>query len=233
MSLLPLDQQMGYDRSNTMFTPDGRILQVDYAKNTVKHGSLTIGMVCKDGVLVVIDKRYNNKLIVNGSTGKIMQVDDHIGCAMCGLLSDGRILVEIAQVKAQQHRITFGTESDVLDITKYICQEKQLYTQLGGLRPYGVGIMIAGVDSKPRLFLTNPLGNFLEYKATVFGEGASEISKMLGKKYKDNITILQGLNICKELIKKHIGKDFDIKRIDGFYIKTDEKKYKRLAQIAG
>ena len=99
-------QAMGYDRTSIMFSPDGRLLQVEYAKKTVKQGTTAVGIVFKDGVLIVADKRIVEKLMVGKSIEKVFQVDDHLGATASGILSDGRILIERAQVIAQQHRIT-------------------------------------------------------------------------------------------------------------------------------
>ena len=95
-------QMMGYDRAITMFSPDGRLLQVEYAKKTVRQGSTAIGMVCSDGVLLVTDKRMVDPLIVPESVEKVFQIDDHIGATAAGIVSDARVLIERAQLKAQQ-----------------------------------------------------------------------------------------------------------------------------------
>ena len=105
-------QLMGYDRAITMFSPDGRLLQVEYAKKTVKQGSTAIGVVCKDGVLLVADKRIVDTLVVPEAVEKIWQIDEHIGASASGILSDARVLIERAQLTAQQHRVTFDSEID-------------------------------------------------------------------------------------------------------------------------
>src|SRR3989338_1485677 len=111
-------QLMGYDRAITMFSPDGRLLQVEYAKKTVRQGSTVIGMVCSDGVLLVADKRMVEKLVVPESIEKIFQIDDHIAAGASGIISDARVLVERSQVKAQQHRVTYDSGIDVLSVVK-------------------------------------------------------------------------------------------------------------------
>ena len=158
-------QLMGYDRAITMFSPDGRLLQVEYAKKTVRQGSTAIAMVCNDGILFVTDKRVIDSLVVPEAVEKIWQIDDHVGAAASGLLSDARVLIENAQVKAQQHRVTFNNEVDTLTVVKDICQLKQITTQSGGLRPFGVSLLVAGVDEKgPRLFETDPIGIYFQYR---------------------------------------------------------------------
>ncbi|MBI2671500.1 archaeal proteasome endopeptidase complex subunit alpha [Candidatus Woesearchaeota archaeon] len=223
-------QAMGYDRTSIMFSPDGRLLQVEYARKTVKQGTSVIGMVCKDGVLLIADKRVTDKLIVPESLEKVYEVDEHIGASATGILSDGRILIERSQVVAQQHKVTFDEPIDVLGIVKDICNLKQAYTQVGGARPFGVSILFAGVDKngKPRLYLTDPTGIFFEFMATAIGEGDNEIKDILDKEYKESLSLEDGMKLAVRALKKVLGKDFDINRIDGAYIKTSDKKFARL-----
>lgn len=225
-------QLMGYDRAITMFSPDGRLLQVEYAKKTVRQGSTAIGMACSDGVLLVTDKRIVDTLIVPESVEKIFQIDDHIGATASGILSDARVLVERAQLRAQQHRVTYDSEIDTLTIVKDICDIKQMCTQSGGLRPFGVSILVAGIDNKtPRLFETDPTGIFFQYSATAIGEGEVEVEDILKKEYSPSITVEDGLKLSIKALKKVLGDNFSIERIDAAYIKTDEKKFLKFSKI--
>lgn len=218
-------QMMGYDRASTMFSPDGRLLQVEYAKEAVKQGSTAIGMVCKDGVLLVADKRVADKLIVAESVEKIFQVDDHIGATATGFVMDGRVLIERARVLSQQHMVSYGVPMDTQSLVKEICDVKQFYTQYGGARPFGVSILFAGIDDNPVLYVTDPTGIYFEYKATAVGEAEGEVKSILNKAYKETITIEEGLKVAFGALKKVLGKDFDIRRIDAAYIRGDEKKF--------
>src|SRR3989338_7199270 len=181
-------QMMGYDRTSTMFSPDGRLLQVEYAKKTIRQGSTAIGMVCKEGVLLITDKRVANKLIIGETVEKLFQVDDHIGATISGFVSDGRILIERARIKAQQHRVTYDEPVDLLELVRYISDMKQWFTQIGGARPFGVSILFGGVDEDgvPRLYATEPSGIFFQYKAVAVGEGEVEVGAILYKEYNDN-----------------------------------------------
>lgn len=221
-------QMMGYDRAITMFSPDGRLLQVEYAKKTVKQGSTAIGMVCKDGVILVTDKRIVDKLIVPESVEKIWQIDEHVGATASGILSDARVLIERAQLKAQQHRITYDNPIDVLTVVKDICSLKQICTQSGGLRPFGVSLLIVGVDDTPILYETDPTGIFFAYRASVIGEGEVEIEEMLHKEYNENITMEEGFKLCLKGLVKVLDKSLDSSRIDAAFISTAEKKFLRL-----
>ena len=224
-------QMMGYDRAITMFSPDGRLLQVEYAKKTVKQGSTAIGIVCKDGVVLLADKRIVDTLVVPESIEKIFQIDDHIASTASGILSDARVLIERAQMKAQQHSVTYDTQIDILSIVKNVCDLKQICTQSGGLRPFGVSLLIGGIDDdKPRLFETDPTGIYFEYKASVIGEGEAEVEKILHSEYKENMSIDQGIKLAVKALKTALNNDFNTERLDCVYIKSDEKLFTRVSQ---
>ena len=212
-----------------MFSPDGRLVQVEYAKKTVRQGTSAMGLVCKDGVLLVADKRILDTFIVPESIEKVYQIDEHIAATASGILSDGRVLIEKAQVMAQQHRVTFDGPMDTHSIVKEICNMKQAFTQYGGARPFGISIIFGGIDDKtPRLFVTDPTGIYFEYKATAIGEAETEIKEMLLKRYKENITVDDGIRLCVDILKKVLGKDFRMDRVDGAFIKNEDAKFQRL-----
>ena len=221
-------QMMGYDRAITMFSPDGRLLQVDYAKKTVRQGSTAIGVVCTDGVIFVTDKRIVDSLIVSESVEKIFQIDKHIMATASGILSDARVLIDRAQVRAQQNRITYGSEIDTLSIVKDICNLKQICTQSGGLRPFGVAILVAGIDNgTPKLYQTDPTGIFFEYRASVIGESEEEVEDILRKEYAKDLTMEDGVALGLRALKKVFGDKFDLERVDASYISLAEKEFKR------
>jgi len=221
-------QMMGYDRTSTMFSPDGRLLQVEYAKKTVKQGSTAIGIACRDGVLLIADKRITEQLVVPSSVEKVFQIDEHIGATASGILSDGRILIDRARLMAQQHRVTYDEPIDTASLVKEICDIKQSFTQFGGARPFGVSILFAGINTEPELYLTDPTGIYFQYKATAIGEAETEIKEILNKEYKETMELEDGFKLGIKALRKVLGKDFDIRRIDGAYIKQDEKQFKRL-----
>ncbi|MBN1377236.1 archaeal proteasome endopeptidase complex subunit alpha [Candidatus Woesearchaeota archaeon] len=221
------NQMMGYDRAITLFSPDGRLLQVEYAEKTVRKGSPAIGMVCKDGILLVTDKRIIDKLVVAEKLEKIWEIDEHIAVTAAGILSDARILIERAQLKAQQHRITYDSPIDIKDIIKHIADIKQMCTQYGGLRPFGVSLLIAGIDQDgPKLFETNPTGIFFEYYATAIGENSKRLKEILSKKYRPDLTIEKGLKIALDALKSVTKEKLSAGRIGTAYITKEEKKLK-------
>jgi proteasome alpha subunit len=221
---------MGYDRAITVFSPDGRLLQVEYARKTVQQGTPAIGVVCSDGIVLAADKRIVEKLVVPKSMEKVMQIDKHMGVTMSGLISDGRILVEKAQEESQRNKILFDEPIDILTLTKIIGDYKQMYTQYAGLRPFGVSLLIGGVDDEPRLFVTEPSGIFFEYKATAIGKNAEVINKILEKEYREDMDLKQGVNLCVNALKKTLVSKFDKERIDIAVIPLKTKEFKRLSQ---
>jgi proteasome alpha subunit len=218
---------MGYDRAITMFSPDGRLLQVEYAKKTVRLGNTAIGIACRDGVLLATDKRIVDKLVVADSVEKIFAIDDHIIATASGIMSDARILIEKAQVKAQQHRVTYDTPIDVLSIVKDMANLKQLTTQVGGYRPFGVSVLFAGSDQTGlKLFETDPAGLFNQFNARVIGEGQAEVEEMLHKEYKKDWTVMDGLKFSVKALKASLDSDFNPERIDAAYVNNDGKVIK-------
>jgi proteasome alpha subunit len=222
-----MHQAMGYDRAITLFSPDGRLLQVEYAKKTVRQGSTALGIVTKEGVILLADKRIVDKLVVPESVEKIFEIDSHIGATASGIISDARVLIDEARIKAQQHRITYGSGTDVLSIVKRIANIKQVFTQSGGLRPFGVSLLIGGVEEGvPVLFETDPTGIYFEYRATVIGEGEGVIEEFLHKHYKPDMSLAQGFKLgLKALAKLFDEAECDVNRIDGAYISTKEAKF--------
>ena len=226
-----ISQAMGYDRATTMFSPDGRLLQVEYAKKTVRQGSTAIGIACKDGIVLVTDKRITSKLLVPEAIEKNFQVDDHIAVTAAGIISDARVLVDRAQVKAQQHSVTYDTKIDILSIVKDICDLKQVCTQSAGLRPFGVSMLLGGVeeDGSIKLFLTEPYGLYFQYKAVVIGEGETEIEPALLKRYKPNLSVEEGLKLGLELLKEFLKTEFSLERVDAVMVRAADKKYTKLS----
>ncbi|MBI4440950.1 archaeal proteasome endopeptidase complex subunit alpha [Candidatus Woesearchaeota archaeon] len=224
-------QMMGYDRAITMFSPDGRLLQVEYARKMVKQGSTAIGLVCKEGVVLITDKRLVDKLVVPEAVEKIWQVDEHIGATAAGMISDARVLIERAQLKAQQHRLTYDTPIDVLSIVKDVCNIKQICTQSGGLRPFGISLLIVGVDDDgPKLFETDPAGIYFRYHAKVIGEGETEVMEILYNEYKSDLTLDDALKLGVRALVKVLGKNVTSERLDCTYIKIKERQFTRLSE---
>jgi proteasome alpha subunit len=222
-------QAMGYDRAATMFSPDGHLLQVEYAEKTVRLGSSSIGLVCKDGIVLVADRRVRDKLIAPESANKIYEIDEHIVATAAGILADARALIDNAQVIAQQNRITYGSPIEPISVIKMVADRKQMFTQYGGARPFGVAIMLAGVNkNKAYLYTSDVTGNFFAYKANAIGENDEKVKEILRKDFDENMTIDEGIKFAMKIFKDMLEKNFDLNRFDVGYIKTKEEKLIRL-----
>jgi proteasome alpha subunit len=187
---------MAYDRAITVFSPDGRLFQVEYAREAVKRGTTTVGVKFKDGALLIVDKRITSRLVEPSSIEKIFRLDQHIGCATSGLVADARSLVDRARVDAQLNRITYDEPIGVSNLVKKICDFKQSYTQYGGVRPFGTALIIAGVDDTgAHLFETDPSGALMEYKASAVGAGRGGAMELFESEYKDNLSRSDALKL--------------------------------------
>jgi len=222
-------QQMGYDRSSTMFTPDGHLLQVEYAEKTVRLGSSSVGMVCEDGVFIISDKRIRDKLIVSESANKIYEVDSNIFASASGILADARILVEKVQVLAQQSRVTYDAAIEPEMVIKEIANLQQQFTQYGGGRPFGVSMMVAGIDrDKCELFVSDITGNYFSYHANAIGEDDDKIREKLREEYKKTLTLKQGVKIVSKIMKDVKGDKFNVDNLELVYIDKKDQKLSRL-----
>ena len=146
----------GYDRAITVFSPDGRLYQVEYAIETVRRGTLALGVKTKEGIILAVEER-SRKLQSPGETQKIFQVDDHLGLAAAGYIPDARIQVDQARVYAQSNRLVYDEPIEVETVAKRIADLAQQYTQYAGVRPFGVSLVIGGVNNDTaNLYLTDP-----------------------------------------------------------------------------
>ena len=187
---------MAYDRAITVFSPDGRLFQVEYAREAVKRGTTTVGVKFKDGVVLIVDKRLSSKLIEPKSIEKIFKIDSHIGCATSGLVADARALVDRARIECQVNAFNYSEDLAVETLVKKICDFKQSYTQYGGVRPFGTAMLMAGIDaSGPHLYETDPSGAMMAYKAGGIGAGRNEVMEVFEKDFKDNMTQNQAVKL--------------------------------------
>lgn len=222
-------QAMGYDRAATMFSPDGHLLQAEYAEKTVRLGSASIGMVCKDGVVIIADRRVRDNLMIPESANKVFEIDDNIIASAAGILADARILIEQAQVMAQQHKITYGSPIEPLSIMRMIADKKQMFTQYGGARPFAVSFLIAGTSKgKGYLYASDVMGNFSSYRADTIGENDEKIKEMLRKDFKNEMDVEEGIKFALKIFKEVLGKNFDLERFDVGYIRNSKGKLERL-----
>ena len=218
-------EYMGYDRTIAVFTPDGRILQVEYAKEAVKRGATSLGMIFKDGVLLASVRIRNSRLMVP-SIEKLFQIDDHAGAVASGFLADARVLIQMARVRAQMHKITYEEPEDIWSIARTLADRIQYSTLIAGLRPFGVGILIGGVDlTGSHIVEVDTAGMIFEWKAHSIGRGSVNAIKILQQKWSEDLSEEEAVKLAWEIFEK-TEKGF--KEVDIAIIKGSEK-YKVLS----
>lgn len=221
---------MGYDRAITVFSPDGRLFQVEYAREAVKRGTTSLGIRYKDGVVLAIDKRITSRLVEADSIEKIFQVDENIGAATSGLVADARVLIDRARVEAQMNRITYSEPIDIEILAKKICDFKQLYTQHGGVRPFGIALLIAGVNKTPRLFETDPSGALIEYKATAIGAGRATAMEIFEEKYKESMSRDEAIDLALAVMNEATEGKLSSETVEMALIESKTKQFRKLTQ---
>jgi len=192
----------GYDHGITTFSPDGRLFQVEYARESVKRGTTTAGLKFREGVVLVCDKRIVSRLIIPESIEKMFKIDNHIGVATSGLVADARQLVARARVDAQVNRITYAASVPVDVLVKKICDFKQSFTQYGGSRPFGTALLIGGVDDNGiHLYETDPSGAYQSYHAGAIGSGRNTVIEHFESNWKEGLTLNAAMKLGLEALR--------------------------------
>jgi len=184
-----LPAQQGYDRAITVFSPDGRLYQVEYAIETVRRGTIAVGIKCKDGIIIAVEEKPR-KLQISDTAQKIFQIDDHVGVAAAGYIPDARSQVDNARFFSQSNRMIYDEPVEIETIAKHLADQCQQYTQYAGVRPYGVALILGGVVNKtPQLYLTDPSGTFISYDAIAIGSGSEQVTDFLEKTYRSDLSL--------------------------------------------
>jgi len=221
---------MAYDRTITVFSPDGRVFQVEYAREAVKRGTTAIGIVYKNGVLLAVDKSIDYSLIVKESIEKIYRIDEHIGAASSGLIADARRMIEEARNEAQRNKIIYDDEISVQELTRRISNMAQIYTQYGGVRPFGCALLLAGInDSGKQLFETDPSGAYTRYLATAIGSGKKEVEAFFEKNYKENLTRDEAVSLALKALKEVGGSRFSAKNVNIAIVEESDRVFRLLS----
>jgi proteasome alpha subunit len=207
-----------YDRG-VMFNPDGRLFQVEYAKEAVRKGATSIGLVAKEGVVFVAHKNVTEPLAITATIQKVFKIDSHMGATYSGMVADGLHIIDTARSRAQNHRLIYddykSVESMARDISSYMMQA----TQYGGLRPYAVSLLVGGVDNGPKLFEIEPGASFLGYKADAIGAGKKIATEVLVKEYEDGLSVDDAIKLGVKIVKKISEEKLTEDNMDIGYIK--------------
>lgn len=220
----------GYDMTPTMYSPDGRIYQVEYAIETVKRGTIAIGIRSKEGVIVAVEEIPRSLQTAN-ITQKIFQIDFHIGVAAAGYIPDARVQVDSARFFSQGNRLTYDEPVEVETVAKHLADQCHQFTQYSGVRPYGVALIIAGVDQKGQsIFVTDPSGTYVPFAAIAIGAGSDEVNDFLEKTYKDDLSLEDAAALAIAAIKlKSEAKDV-VKNVKMAKISNEKKVLEKVSQ---
>ncbi|KAG7664120.1 PRE9 [[Candida] subhashii] len=194
-----------YDSRTTIFSPEGRLYQVEYAQEAISMAGTAIGILSTEGVVLACEKKVTSKLLDNdGSAEKLYVINDNMICAVAGMTADASILVNNARINAQQYLKTYNEQIPCEILIKRVCDIKQGYTQHGGLRPFGVSFLYAGYDDRYQfqLFTSNPSGNYSGWKATSIGANNSAAQTLLKKDYKDELTLKEACELAIKVLSK-------------------------------
>ena len=218
----------GYDMTPTMYSPDGRIYQVEYAIETVKRGAIAIGLQSKDGIIIAVEE-VSRDLQVEDITQKIFQVDDHIGIAAAGYIPDARVMVDNARFFSQSNKLTYDESVEVETVAKHLADQSHQFTQYSGVRPFVVALIIAGIDRKgTRIFVTDPSGTYVPYAAVAIGGNSDEVTDFLEKNYKEEMSMDDAISLAISAINLK-SDEKDVKHIRMAKIKSDVKQFEKVS----
>ena len=229
-----LPQQQGYDRAITVFSPDGRLYQVEYAIETVKRGTIAVGVKCKEGIVIAVEEKPR-KLQISETAQKIFQIDDHVGVAAAGYIPDARSQVDNARFFSQSNKMIYDEPVEVETIAKHLADQCQQFTQYAGVRPFGVALILGGVVNKvPQMYLTDPSGTYIAYDAIAIGAGSEEVTDFLEKTYKNDLSLDDASALAAAGIYLSSEDKEGVEHIRMAHIKTETGLYEILSneQIA-
>ena len=220
----------GYDMSTSIFSPDGRIFAAEYAKKAVEQGATSIGILVEDGVILLAEKKLQ-PLQEPDSVEKISAIDEHVGVATSGLMADARKLIAEARVKAQSYWLTYEEPVPAEVLAEHICDLKAQFTQGGGARPYGVAMIFGSVDhdGSPRLYVTDPVGTYWGFLASIIGRGAARAGEYLEQRYDRKMSLNDAIDLALGSLREATEKDLTEDTVEIAKITTKTGKFEKLS----
>ena len=220
-----MQSQQGYDRAITVFSPDGRLFQVEYAIETVRRGALAVGIKTNDGIVIAVDEKTKKLQILN-SPQKLFQIDYHLGAAAAGYIPDARVQIDNARFFSQSNKLVYDEPVEVETVAKHLADQCQQYTQYGGARPIGVSLIIGGIDSNgSELYLTDPSGAYISYNAIAIGGNADVANEFLEKNYKPDLTFDEAKMLAISTIQNSNEAEDDGENIKMSEVKLKTKEF--------
>lgn len=218
--------QSEYDQGVNTFSPEGRLIQVEYAIEAIKLGSTAVGIQTSQGVVLAVEKRLTSRLLVPSSVRKLEKLDEHIGCAMSGLVADARTLVEHARVETQNHWFTYDERIGIESTVQSVSDLALGFGEGNMARPFGVSLLIGGVDEKgPALYHTDPSGTFTKYEAMAIGAGSEGAQLALKEQYNKSMTLREAQKLSLEILKQVMEEKINDTNVEMALIPTDTGVY--------
>ncbi|GAY25052.1 hypothetical protein ATG_02550 [Desulfurococcaceae archaeon AG1] len=221
---------MGYDRAITIFSPDGKLYQVEYASVAVRQGWTVIGLRGKDSGVLISEKRQQFSLMDLKSLEKIFIIDAHVGASFAGLGADGRVLVDYARRVAANHRFLYDEPIDLETLVRSVGDLKQIFTQQGGVRPFGVSLIFVGYDRKGiHVYRTEPNGLYFQYLAVAVGSGEQVVHEFLEKNYKRDLGLEDLVLLGLRAMSAASEQPLTVERLEIGYITESEKIFRKMS----
>eukprot|EP00696_Hemimastix_kukwesjijk_P016613 gnl/Hemi2/5090_TR1774_c0_g1_i1.p1 gnl/Hemi2/5090_TR1774_c0_g1~~gnl/Hemi2/5090_TR1774_c0_g1_i1.p1 ORF type:complete len:261 (+),score=102.74 gnl/Hemi2/5090_TR1774_c0_g1_i1:73-783(+) len=228
---------MGDDRysfSLTTFSPSGKLVQIEYALNAVANGSTSLGIKATNGAVIATEKKMMSTLMEASSVEKIAALSDNIGVVYSGMGGDFRILVKSARKKAQAYYRTYHESIPVIQLVREVASIMQEFTQSGGVRPFGVSLLVVGVDENgPQLYQVDPSGSYWGWKASAIGRQMVTGKAFLEKRYSETMDLEEAIHTAILTIKEGFDGQITPDNIEIGVISSDKRTFHLLtpAQI--
>jgi len=222
-----------YSFSLTTFSPSGKLVQIEYALNAVTSGAPSVGIKATNGVVIAAEKKQKSVLYDDDSIHKVEMITDNIGMIYSGMGPDYRVLLTRARKIAQVYTKKFGESIPTIQLVQKVANVMQEYTQSGGVRPFGVSLLICGFDDgKPYLFQCDPSGAYFAWKATALGKNHLNGKTFLEKRYSEELELEDAVHTAIITLKESFEGVMDSKNIEIGIANKDGFKRLKPSEVA-